>query len=270
VAVHCQPLFVQGTFGRDFGVLFRDAGARSIDRALMIVPPFAEEMNKSRPMMARAATDYAARGGEALIVDLYGTGDSDGDFREASVRRWRDDLRAFTAFLADRGHVSLDVLAVRAGVLLPVHGAIDPRLVLGRLVAWQPAVHGNTVINQFLRLRIAGNVIGSRNADPVNPRVLLREQGWLEVAGYDLSDDLVREFEGLELADVLGSGWSSSVLFELAARSDEPVSPGLRRVIESTGSAKPLACVVSGDPFWASPEIVVVPELLTATAEYWS
>ena len=53
--------------------------------AALYVPPFGEEMNKSRRMAALQARALAAAGFGVLQLDLYGCGDSSGEFAEA---RW--------------------------------------------------------------------------------------------------------------------------------------------------------------------------------------
>ncbi len=59
-----------------------------------MLPPFAEEMNKCRRMMALTAYALQAAGLDVLFVDLFGTGDSGGDFADGSLEVWRSDLHA--------------------------------------------------------------------------------------------------------------------------------------------------------------------------------
>jgi hypothetical protein len=47
------------------------------------VPPFAEEMNKSRRMIAEVGRRLEGSGVGMLLVDLFGTGDSEGEFAQA-------------------------------------------------------------------------------------------------------------------------------------------------------------------------------------------
>ena len=129
-----EPLFLAGWLGRLLAVRWQARSAPA-GCAPLVVSPFAEEVFRGRPMMARAAVDYGTRHGPALLVDLYGTSDSEDDFRDATVTRWRHDLRSATEWL--------DELAARA---------------------------------------------------------VAREQGYVEVAGYDLSERLVRRFNELVLA----------------------------------------------------------------------
>src|SRR5688500_5815022 len=60
---------------------------------VLLLPPFAEEMNKSRRMCALLARGLAADGWRVVRIDLLGCGDSAGSLRDASWEQWCDDLR---------------------------------------------------------------------------------------------------------------------------------------------------------------------------------
>ena len=209
----CSPKFLTGTAGRLFAVEISPGAGPRNERGLLVIPPFAEEMNRCRPMMARAAADFAASDATALLLDLHGTGDSEGDFREATVRQWRSDIRTGTTWLADRGCRRLDVLAVRAGALLPASDAFDPRLDLGRLALWQPYQSGQLAISQFLRLRAVGAVVGTAPRENTGLRQAMCESGYLEVAGYEVTSELVAEFATLQFASVLVDALAGSSCF---------------------------------------------------------
>jgi len=263
-----EPFFLAGGLGRLLAVRWQARSAPA-GRALLVVSPFAEEMNKCRPMMARAAADYGTRHGLALLVDLYGTGDSEGDFRDATVARWRHDLRSATEWLEGQGVRTLDVLAVRAGALLPVRDVLGPQIEPGRLALWQPVVRGQQAMTQFLRMRLAGAMVAGQPGGNEDPRAVAREQGYVEVAGYDLSETLVRGFDELVLAATLAAGWKSLLALEVAEAAGESTSPALRKALEGLDlpAGQVATGVVAGDPFWSTPEIATVPELVRRTAE---
>ena len=66
------------------------------------LPPFAEEMNHSRRMATLQAHRLAALGIDVLVVDLFGTGDSAGDFADARWETWQEDAKAAVAWLGRR------------------------------------------------------------------------------------------------------------------------------------------------------------------------
>jgi alpha/beta superfamily hydrolase len=87
-----EPHFIAGHGGQLFALHF--PSEKPSGRALLVLPPFAEELNKTRRMLSLAARALQNAGHEVLLVDLYGTGDSAGDFADASFRGWSADLQA--------------------------------------------------------------------------------------------------------------------------------------------------------------------------------
>src|SRR5690606_22479533 len=85
---------------------------------MLVVPPFAEEMDKGRRMVAELARQVCDSGKALLCVDLSGTGDSDGDFGEARVRHWIDDLMCAIAWSDAKGWRVTSVLGIRLGAVI--------------------------------------------------------------------------------------------------------------------------------------------------------
>ena len=82
-----QPMFLPGPSGRLHVVLHAPAeGAPS--GAVLFVPPFGDEMNRSRRMVAETARAMACIKLEVLLMDPFGTGDSEGDYGQATWSRW--------------------------------------------------------------------------------------------------------------------------------------------------------------------------------------
>ena len=76
--------FLETAHGRIFCMHFPARGAAPLG-AVVVAPPFAEEMNKCRRMWTLLAAQLETAGIGTLIPDLHGTGESDGDFAAA---RW--------------------------------------------------------------------------------------------------------------------------------------------------------------------------------------
>jgi exosortase A-associated hydrolase 2 len=174
--------------------------ARGADKgSLLFVHAFAEEMNKSRRMVALASRALADRGFSVLLVDLYGCGDSDGGFGDADWAQWRDDVAAAGRWWRkEAGHIPI-LWSMRVGCLLACEAGSD--LEAGRFVFWQPQPAGAQALQQFLRLRVTQGLGSS-----THPRTRTQELrdalalgATLEVAGYELSPGLAL---GLERANL--------------------------------------------------------------------
>src|SRR5262245_40307096 len=106
--------FLDAPHGRTFCMRHPAAGAR----AALYIAPFAEEMNRSRRMATLLATALAARGVGFLAPDLYGTGESDGDFADARWDRWLDDVDATIDAARAGGAERITLVGLRLGALL--------------------------------------------------------------------------------------------------------------------------------------------------------
>ncbi len=277
-----QPFHLDGPSGRLFAIYHAPAGPdRDPDSGanVIVVPPFAEEMNRSRRMMALQARALAAAGVGCLLLDLYGTGDSGGDFGDARWNAWRDDIHAAARWLAARSRPAPHLLGIRLGGTLAAACRRDRPEAYGRLVLWQPVANGETFLTQFLRIVTAATMAGDRGAGDGGPqtttkalRQRLRAGGTVEVAGYLLHPELAGAIDALRLADLIepaGDPAGDPVAWlELAGEADRPLPPGSRAVIEALrgrGVAIEEA-VIAGEPFWARLETTVAPALIAATA----
>lgn len=232
--------------------------------AVLHVHAFAEELNRSRRMVALAAQSFAAEGWLVLQIDHHGCGDSEGDFGDASWASWLRDLDQGLAWLADRAPGPVTLWTLRSGSLLAAswlsaYGASHP------LLCWQPVLHGKQYLTQFLRIRVAGEMADDPEARSVMAglRSALQDGQAVMVAGYTMSAHLARDLEASSFS--LPTPYRSPVtLLELAAASPPRLSPALDNWIEhhrqpgSTLSAE----AVHGPKFWQTPEVETAPELL--------
>lgn len=261
-----QPLFLVMNGRRLFCNLHCD---RDVRLRVLVLPPFAEEMNKCRPLLARVARALAAQGCACLLPDLYGTGDSGGAFGEADWNVWLADANALDAWLADRFPDSRSgLLAVRSGALLlgGMRGAAQG-CTGTRVVCWQPVLDGRRYLQQVLRLRVmAGRMTGGEESvKSLEARLAGGET--LEVAGYALSAALASGLSEATLSPASLARADGAVLLEFAASVlSEPSLPVARlttAVREAGGAAE--ARTVACEQFWTTQEIAVPEAAVAAT-----
>lgn len=263
--------WLSGSAGKLFCLQFAPPAVSSPCRGLLIVPPFGEEMNRCRRMMALAARAAAARGRTTLILDLFGTGDSEGDFADATCSQWRQDLAAAASRLLEQGASCIDVLALRAGALLldlQLWSMCGPN---GRLVLWQPVVNGRQYVNQLLRVKLAEGVVSAGGGESM-PRLRerLAEQGNVEIAGYATSAALVAGLEQADFVERARDAWLAISWHEVAVAGIADLPPGSARTVAALRDAgKDVdTSVIPGEPFWGTPEVATVPALIDAMLEF--
>lgn len=235
--------------------------------SLLFVHAFAEEMNKSRRMVALAARALADRGFGVLLVDLFGCGDSDGDFSEADWSQWRDDVvDAARWWRVESGHAPI-LWSMRAGCLLACEAASE--IEADRFLFWQPQVAGAQALQQFLRLRVA-QALGSSSAHPrartQDLRDALARGETLEVAGYLLAPGLALGLEAANLSlpqSATGAAW-----IEIVQDADTGVRPLAAEHVDDWRSSGLEATLhaIQGPAFWQTQEIAESDALIDATS----
>jgi len=258
-----EPFYLPLRRGRRFCVRYTANGpARG---SLLFVHAFAEEMNKSRRMVALQARALADSGFSVLLVDLHGCGDSDGDFGDADWAGWRDDVvDAALWWRTESGHAPI-LWSMRAGCLL----ACDAADAMGadQFLFWQPQPTGAQALQQFLRLRVAQG-LGS-STQPRTRTQDLRDAfargESLEVAGYLLAPGLALGLEAANLAlpqRALRAAW-----IEIVPDADTGVRPLAQTRVDAWRNSGVDATLhsVQGPAFWQTQEIAEAGALVAAT-----
>lgn len=232
--------------------------------ALLFVPPFAEELNKSRRMIALAAREFAENGWTVLQMDLFGCGDSSGDFGDADWRTWVADVERGYALLTEESDVPIVVWALRAGSLL-VADWLEGRGEGAPLLLWQPVTSGKQHLTQFLRLRAANEMLADSDAKiaVADLRTALRQGQAVEIAGYALAPGLAAGLDAAVLRLPVTIAGPVGMI-EVCAGERMAVSPALERLAAAwTGDGVAVATdAVAGPAFWQSVEIETAPALV--------
>lgn len=238
-------------------------------RAVLIAPPFAEEMNKCRRLCTALAQALNHRGIAMVVPDLHGTGDSEGDFGEADWDCWTEDLCAAADHSARAGWPVAGLLGIRLGCQLAADFSRRRTAPLERTVYWQPVTDGARFLAQFLRLRVAARIMAADRESVPRLRERLAAEGSLDVAGYTLTAGLAREIDRRSVTDCLHANLGRlSVMEVLRSVPDAGATAVASQLLEhAAGVAIGTSHHrVAGEPFWSSTEIVDNPSLVELTA----
>jgi len=245
--------FTEGSAGSLFCIgALRPAGIPT--RRVLLVPPFAEEMNKSRHLLSAILRGLAGAGHQVILPDLFGTGDSTGDFGEATIATWCSDLDHAIAQMDST--LPLDVVGLRFGALLAAD--LVERHPVRSLTLLQPVSEGRQQLTQMLRLRLAAGLMGSGERETAaSLRQRLADGEDLEIAGYRLSGKLATGMEALSLGQMTLPDLDRIQWLEAAPQPNRPLMPVSRRLVDAwVGRGIPVdAEVLVCDAFWATQEI---------------
>ena len=287
----CRSFFLDaGPRGQRLCVFYAAQGVATPVGQVLLLPPFGEELNKSRRMLALGSRALAAAGFDVLMMDLLGCGDSSGDFGDATWDDWNADVLLAIDWLANRSaSLPLWLWGVRAGALL-VSGALEAAKQPVNLLLWQPVTAGKLQLQQFLRLKVAADLVGGQAKGAMQALRSQLDQGQaVEIAGYQLSPALAAGLEQAQLKPPVGADGADGG--GRAAGVDDPAGRGrsVHRVIwletslrdeptlspaGASGSQAWTAAgcdvhvqAVKGPSFWAATEIEVAPDLIAASVQ---
>lgn len=261
-----QPFFLEAQPGKRFCLYHPPLGRPR--GAVLHVPAHAEEMNKSRRMTARQARMLAAQGIAVLQIDLYGCGDSDGLSADARWEIWRQDVLQGLAWLRERSQGPLSLWGLRLGALLALDAAQECTD-LASILLWQPVTDGAAYLTQFLRLRLAADMLSAAGpaGDTAALRAALAGGASLEIAGYTLTPALALAIDNAAVSALAAPACPVHWL-DLVPQPGRPMAPGraaiAARLVESGWTLD--TGVVAGPAFWSTQEITEAPALLDASA----
>jgi exosortase A-associated hydrolase 2 len=265
-----EAFFVETSSGARF-CLFSHPGP-SVKGGVLFVPPFAEELNKSRRMVAEAVRAFVEAGWAVLQLDLKGCGDSAGEFGEATWDDWVADVAAGWSLLAERlpSGAPKVVWSLRAGSLL-VSDWLARNSCAVPCLMWQPVANGKQHLTQFLRIKAANELVGEADARGViaKLRAEIAAERAVEVAGYELSPGLVSGLEASVLRPPTGQPMPLMVL-EMN-RVDQPdTTPAVAQLCEKWRAAGGQACAaaVQGPAFWQTQEIELAPAAIEPSVRF--
>ena len=248
--------------------LFHPAQGGSLRGCVVYIHPFAEEMNKSRRMAALQARLLAAAGFAVLQIDLHGCGDSSGDFGDATWQDWVDDAVRACGWLraqsAAHAQVPLWLWGLRVGCLIATAAAAQLDDVACNFLFWQPTATGKTALQQFLRLKLAADMLsgsGKGAMDALRERLAAGQA--VEIGGYTLHPALAT---GLEQAKLLPHRQPAQVVWlELSTAAEPKLTPvAVQAMAPWTAAAHTVnAAALNGPAFWQTAEIEDAPALLS-------
>ncbi len=270
--VTLDPFFFEAPSGRLFAVHHRPTDPESIRGHVLCVPPFNEEMNRCRSMVALQAQAFAQLGIGTLLLDLYGTGDSAGAYVDARWDVWQSDLQAAIDWLNSQAGHCLGLWGVRLGAILAAETLRSIDLPEAAFIAWQPVVDGKQHFTQFLRLRIAAQM--ERPHLPKLTTDSMREQlaaGMsLEVSGYEIHPEFAAALDAARL-DAFTPGPHMPVLWlEQAAHDTRQVAPVSQKVIDAwrADGVKIDVKFFEGPNFWQVAERAISMSAIDATTAW--
>jgi exosortase A-associated hydrolase 2 len=225
---------------------------------VLVIQPFGDELNKTRRSLACLGRLLALKGWTLAIIDLRGTGDSEGELATVRLSHWLEDVAGGFRYLERHGYDVRRVLAIRFGALLGCHEHILQAIGPEMAVLWEPVTEGNRALRQLLRLKVAADRFRGINTSVDALLHRIYEQGVLEVAGYELTAGFI--------TDVMGAAVDLAEIATRVPLQGLSVSKlGFNSTTRKNSSSAMMKACVTGPRFWESVEITVAEEFIQQT-----
>lgn len=263
--VSLLPRFLGEEGARFFTLQFSCAEPRA---HIVFFPAFCEEMNRCRSLVATQARRFAAAGYACTLVDFLGTGDSQGELVDATLDVWYDNVGQVIETLKGERDLPLVFWGMRLGGLLALDYAARSDWEVQDVILWQPVNAAQVYITQMLRQRVASLMV--RDLPPETTKEIrqrLEEGKAVEIAGYVIRGQLIRDIEAIDLASL--SGVCTGKVHWLEHVTEAGKDPGVasQRAIDHLSGAGASVDVhtFTDPPIWLIHERDFAPELLAAT-----
>jgi len=265
-----DPFFIPTELGGLFA-LYYSAEPSEKKQCILHIPAFAEEMNKARHMVAIQSQAFAEQGYAVLVLDLWGTGDSEGEFCEATWDIWQSNISSAIQWLESKGYDSISLWGLRLGALLAMDYLNQNNCNVERLICWQPVLNGELYVSQFLRLRVAAAMITKNKSKEktVDLKKQIQEGEAVEVSGYLLNPELIIPLLSVQTKNMTLHNVKKFHILELTLGSETEESYATTQWVKQTTQQgiDVTYDVINSPPFWATQEISESANLITLSSK---
>jgi exosortase A-associated hydrolase 2 len=235
---------------------------------IVFIPPFGEEMNRCRSLVATQSRAFARAGYSCTLLDFYGTGDSQGQLCDSSLHIWQENIQLTIDTLQQEVAAPLILWGLRSGGLIALNFASNTSSSVQDIILWQPVSSGALYITQMLRQRVASLMV--RDLPPETTKEIRQrlEHGELvEIAGYTVGGELVRGIEAIDISGMTSLCTGNIYWLEHVIEAGKAIGRGSRRGVDQLIEAGNHVAVTTfcDPPIWLIHERDFAPELLAAT-----
>ena len=241
-------------------------------KAVILVPPFAEELNRSKRMYVLCARQLAAVGMDVFCFDFVGTGDSYGEWGTYSWSDWQQNLVNVYQHIQASWSDDISVITLRLGALIVSEAIVRSQLQFSKCLFWDPVEDGENYTRQLIRLKIAAAM--SEDDQAVTTKEVMADidmHGFLEVGGYCITADLLDSIRQAKLKNEIDKLINATQLHWM--------------VLKNTGQSNLVAYptsvpealrdqvnmhMIQDTRFWMQQEVTIAPALLDKTVELFA
>lgn len=264
-----EPFYLDGPHGKLFAIYHPPQNGIQVKGCFLYIQPLAEEMNRCRQMVAIQAREFSKLGYGCLLLDLYGTGDSEGEYQDGNWDIYLADLNAGLRWITAEGYDHVRLWALRHGAFLALD-LVRAVPALRKLLLWQPVLNGKTAVTQILRIALAGSLSERDKISMTELRNRIQKDTAVELSGYETSAFLLSVLETKHISNYYGLADLEIQWFDVLASKEQNRSKESIQVEQNWREAGAQIHYepVIGPAFWQVWERVVANHLIERTSAW--
>ncbi len=225
---------------------------------VVLVHPFMEERQDSHAVLRDLAERLSERGFAAMRFDLYGCGDSEGEWEGGTLERWVGDVTSAARVLRDEARVDdVALVGLRFGATLAALAAGPARA--SRLAMVQPVVRGETYASELLMANLAAEMVLHRRVGVTREGLVaqLDAGGEVNLFGYRFTSAQYRALRTVDLARDLGAEGAPALVVDVARTPTAREPRDLQALAAALGARGTLVRAVEPQSLYAEGKIHV-------------
>jgi len=265
-----EPLFFRSPEGGHLSGVWRLPAAFAVpSRVWVVCPPFAEEEKSAHRTLVELADSLVAEGDAVFFLAYRGTGDSDGDFAEATLTAWKQDIEAALNFVRARfpGN-AYGLLGLRLGASLAAQVAAEAEV--QNLLLIEPVLRGRSFLMQLgarkkLRAAMTEEEAGGSNAETKEATTEISDVAYEDLDGWPVGTQLRDELNALSLSTASLHFSGQALVLQVAPR--EKIAPPLEQFVTALNPQAVVRAVVM-PAFWNRLDLVDSSLLIQAVKDF--
>ncbi len=208
-----QLLFKAGA-NQLFGMLFEPYPAAGSPMAYVICQPFAEEKKSAQKVLVDLARGLQQKGAYVLLFDHSGTGESEGQLKNASLSRWVDETTTAIHWLKENYLVTdIGLVGLRLGAYIAMQAAnrVPQVKSLGLI---EPVLHPEKYLKTELRSKLMKELITHGAVSKSREELIeeVKNDQSIDFDGHEISTSFYLDLAlQPKLAEVISSATDASI-----------------------------------------------------------
>lgn len=196
------PFFIKSGNLSLFAVLHKPAADQASDTGIVMCSPFAEEKLWAHRVYVNFAKLLCSEGYHVMRFDYAGTGDSDGDFENTTLRSRLDDIGAVLSHMSTELNIQ-NIALMGMGLGASLASIASEAQKVNHLILWQPVFKGAPYIQGLLRSNLTTQMAIFKEVRQTTKDLIeeMRSGKTVNMDGYEIRFELFDQLSKLDILD---------------------------------------------------------------------